>query len=841
MSTTTEPAHAPPPLPATARAASSDASAGASGAGGPQPAGAAVSAPTERRKPGPRPGHTKALEERLEKLEAIVQALNLDAAQLDALEHQVAAAGGGNGGGGAGLKRRKGSAEERGSDEAAADERQAQLLAAATTVRHDLLGVFEDRMASSLLFVKTRDILAMPCCSPLLLNSIYALTSLFATDAMLLPPFESAAAMSDFYFTQACMFLRDALAAPSASAVLGLLLLMFRCTRIRRGAEGFYYYSLAVRIAMSLNLNKEEAVCRTASVKEREVMRSIWWACYQTDKLISAAHLDSSLIRDEDCRVLLPGTAVSLSASHPQDHWQAHQIAIMSSPDFFVPGLPNQNLHASTVLLQKIYARVVSLVADFKDCSLDPIPADLLYKRSAIEASLRDWLHHAPESFRSLRNLDHAQTVQDPSIAWRGVYLHVMYDSLHVALHRTVMLRNIMASPSLGATSYAARQVLEAAHRAATLLAKALVINPRLDFLPPFISISVFSCALGIVPLLVAGLSPIDVAIAQTDFETFLQALGAMDSCWAIGGMQKHVLLSLHRIQDPVAVSRAAFHLKGLKIKLSTMIGDKMPLPTELIQETLHQLAHNTDAPDYGPDLAAIANSVVEAHKSFVASSSSSHSGSPEAHVDSSAPFPKPILGSPVRQQGLHHQGMGISLSSITGTSAAASAFASQPSSLQAFDISQLANSSVPPPGSAVSAFAAAAAAAAAAALSAPMHPTSFTPPLSMQTGSPAGSTPFGTTGDSPAPHTILLSPSSMPKAQASGMNPQIEQQQQQFQQFQQQRMMQASSQPQPGVAVFYPSLTSVSQPVGNIDLFLGMEAINPDLMENMTMQHFSS
>jgi hypothetical protein len=337
-----------------------------------------------------------------------------------------------------------------------------------------------------------------------------------------------------------------------------------------RGPEAFYYYTVGVRIALSIGLNNEDEYQRQGlSEENKEVMRCTWWTVYLGDRLLSALRFDPPLIRDEDCSALLP--SVPGQFYHPQDKMDILQIALMSSKEWYIPSPRKLSISAYLLILVKIHSRIIAFSQESKDPRNKLSRSDYLYRECAIASSLRDWYAAIPDQVRNVvQEINGDKPIKEPKVTWKFAFIMILYNCIRIYLPKRSLLANIKENVGLAATSSAARDIFLAGCDVAAIIQGFLKNNPSFHYVPPFVASCVFGAGLMLLVVSRLNLNPNDIQIAHMNVQTCIACLTQHSNLYNIGTSQKALLERLQTCQEPVLLVLAMNSLKNLK-------GDAIP------------------------------------------------------------------------------------------------------------------------------------------------------------------------------------------------------------------------------------------------------------------------
>ncbi|KAI8818752.1 fungal-specific transcription factor domain-containing protein [Fimicolochytrium jonesii] len=349
---------------------------------------------------------------------------------------------------------------------------------------------------------------------PLLVNAMCAFAARFSTN----PKLESGspATAGDLFYLKARDMVDQAIDNPSVSSVCALLLLTSYAAEGGRESAAYMYSGMAIRMAQELRLNIEPELDPlnhsepvTMSWLERETRRRVWWGCVITDRYTGVSSDRNMIIDEKDCKVYLPsgdaewaGPANQLTVVGPRTE-DPFQLAIMTSSSTFTPGMQLQSTLAYYAVLIKIFGKIVERNAELRVAhrskqTSSPI-SESDYQLSVLDASLREWFAALPDWMRELGNEFVPELESRNPPPWSVVYLHMLYYTCVILLHRPKMLEALRQSSS-GANALfqnpAFLVCVSSANSIASIASKMAIINPHYIFMTSFVSFSIFQSGL---------------------------------------------------------------------------------------------------------------------------------------------------------------------------------------------------------------------------------------------------------------------------------------------------------------------------------------------------------
>jgi hypothetical protein len=510
-----------------------------------------------------RRGRSQALEDRLRKLEAIVDSLNLDdtTGSEDGKINQPF---------------------ERITNSHVIPASPSPTMAAfpshVDALRPDLEELFLSTGASNM-FLNAEQIKRATQESIFFRFVIYALASLVAPASMVNCDYQSRIEMAEMYFKRSESFIRRIFRKPSYHGVLGLYGLVVYCTSkssinagTDKGPEAFYYYTVSIRIALSIGLNSEKAYnLHNLSEEQKEVMRCTWWSLYMGDRIMSALRYEPPLIDDLDCKVQLP----NLKELHPQDFSSKVQITLMSTKEWYIPSPRNYSPTAYLIILLKIHNRIIKLSQEIKD--RPNAEHDYFYRENAISGSLRDWYAAIPNNVRNAyHEISKPEPPTDPKATWYYAYIMIIYHCVRIYSKKRIITMNIQENVTLAASSSAAREIFLASCDLTAILQGFSKHNSNFYYVPSFLASCVFGAGLMIMVISRLQLNSKDLAVCRLNLQTAIACLGRYNELYNHGYDQKRVLEKLSTCHDPVLLLLALKSLRNLKGDFFTQGSDNM-------------------------------------------------------------------------------------------------------------------------------------------------------------------------------------------------------------------------------------------------------------------------
>ncbi|KAI8925511.1 fungal-specific transcription factor domain-containing protein, partial [Entophlyctis helioformis] len=335
--------------------------------------------------------------------------------------------------------------------------------------------------------------------SPFLLNSILAMT--LASAPPIVPPAESTR-LAETVYGFACIALSSELERPTPMTVVALVLLFGFCAETDRGTAAWSFFGMAVRLALDLKLNKESPADSGESYFTRAVRRNVWWCCYISDRYCAAASGAPLLIRDEDCLVKLPQSDTDIENAfndemHRLGENASLQIGLMSSKDWYTPGIQNMGLRAYSLVLLKIFGKVLQYEASLRDPAHIPSDAEKEYRVACLSESLAAWFKSLPEYARDTASYQINSNLGEHVLPGTIHFMHLMYHCIIITLFLPRMTASIQATGALALeTSPAFLKCLDSANTTATLISAMLAEDPTLNLMAPYASHCIYTAGI---------------------------------------------------------------------------------------------------------------------------------------------------------------------------------------------------------------------------------------------------------------------------------------------------------------------------------------------------------
>ncbi|KAJ3253514.1 hypothetical protein HK103_000483 [Boothiomyces macroporosus] len=395
--------------------------------------------------------------------------------------------------------------------------------------------------------------------SPMVNFTLYSIGSTKASQEMVPNDVSNRIEMGSIYLDKAMSYFPAVIANPSLIGTLALFTIALSAIRNDRVKEGMTYFSLAVSMAKDIGMNVEEKLAALAEGDyERENYRGVWWSMYQLDRFLMEKN--AHYIQDEDNQLFLP-TTNKVNFDHAQDKLPMVGMQMLSSPEWFTPGLPNQSLEAYRILLFRIFGKVLLFnhLTQQKDVKMQP-----LYVMQAFSSSLREW-------WRSLPNhiLAHFPLVQsnaiivDPETTWVVLHTIVQFNHVKSLVYNPCMLKNIIENPSSAVSSHAFLESINICHENAVILQCFLRRNPNFDFCTATLGRYIFHIAVPLVCAFRMELPSLEAAKVAESLEVHVHCLREHTLAYEAEPILSETLDYLISLSDPIQVAKDYLNFKS--------------------------------------------------------------------------------------------------------------------------------------------------------------------------------------------------------------------------------------------------------------------------------------
>ncbi|KAJ3413964.1 hypothetical protein HDV05_007253 [Chytridiales sp. JEL 0842] len=449
--------------------------------------------------------------------------------------------------------------------------------------------------------------------SPLLLCSMYAVAARYSKHPAIAKGRKEMYSAGDVFYSKSRILVSKAIDVPSLDTIAALVMLVTYASGSGRASASWMYSGLAIRMCQSLKLDLDpdfpevQELFGKLNYFEKEQRRRLWWCCFIMDRYTASAADRSMLIMEKDSRVFPPLDVYKwlnldpLDQEPPEDSVDGHSawhLTVLSSTGLFQPstGTMSGHIFHHYIMIARIYGRVMEYSSLFKNPTPSIPSAALIAMSDAelrlaqIETALTEWVQSLPNWMRTpTKSYSHVWSHVDPVTGaynpapWECAFLHMLYNTAVVLLHRPKMMVHLQSGEVLagldsaltssgGALSGIQNRHFvasrEAANRAADLLELIMEINPDFYWFTPFVAFCVFQTSLVHVvaaQTMAGDIAAVNAACARV--QTHLKALYLISKFWLQGVRLAKLLQDLFNtikpsktIQDvlPSATSSAA-------------------------------------------------------------------------------------------------------------------------------------------------------------------------------------------------------------------------------------------------------------------------------------------
>jgi hypothetical protein len=306
-------------------------------------------------------------------------------------------------------------------------------------------------------------------------------------------------------------------------------------------------------MAKDIGINQEVTLTSLTSFDyEKEHLRGMWWCLFLMDRFLFEKNCN--LIEDKDNQIYMPGYDKS-PFYQTQDKLPVFGLQVMSSTEWFTPGLPNQSLDAYRVLLVRIFGRALKFNYLTKFQPNSSTVENPLFIMASIEGSLREWWLSLPDyviSHLALAQSD--QHIPDPEYTWRVVYTCVQYNHIRALVFHPCLLKNTLESPIESAKSRAFINSINIAHENAKVLSTYLRRNTKFEYCTATIGSYIFHTAFPLVLASRMNLSEPELAQVKESLEIHVQCLRENTIQYEVTPILIETLDYLISLQDPVDI-----------------------------------------------------------------------------------------------------------------------------------------------------------------------------------------------------------------------------------------------------------------------------------------------
>ncbi|KAJ3260993.1 hypothetical protein HK103_006948 [Boothiomyces macroporosus] len=428
---------------------------------------------------------------------------------------------------------------------------------------------------------------------PMLRYAIYAFASLIAPPEMVPAQYGNRFSMATAYLEKSHSCLPGAIMNPKISHVMAMYILVPTYARLDRAADGYKYFQLAVNAAKEIGLNVESKISKLATnAIDQEFHRMLWWRLYLIDIWMGMKF--DYLINDSDNQIYLPGSYLGFGQI---DQKEELGLEIMTSEDWFTPGIPDQGVDSQMVILTRIFKKAYKFSKNHKSkCELNPF-----YIMSALEGSLNLWWNNLPgEIHQKIIALHNFAPINDELYTSKILLMLMYYNYINVLIYNPFMLKNIIENPEKAVSGHAFKQSLKAAKNNSKVLSYFLHAVKNFQLLPAVIVLLIFHTSIPLVLALQLPIPQIEKSSIIKDLNTVVTFLFDHKTYYHKVPPFMDVLDYLMQITNPVQIVLDYVHIKNLGEDQSQEYTAPFPLPT------------SSDSPQYSgmasPQYAAIAS-----------------------------------------------------------------------------------------------------------------------------------------------------------------------------------------------------------------------------------------
>ncbi|KAJ3251808.1 hypothetical protein HK103_002051 [Boothiomyces macroporosus] len=318
--------------------------------------------------------------------------------------------------------------------------------------------------------------------------SLYATAALYLPDQLIPKGLNNRIEMAHAYLEKAGSF--NFINENSHLAVLTLAQLAF--THLRKngiklgldGKEAYLYADMGLAFAKHLGMNTEAGLAKLSSFDyERENMRRTWWLLYN---LYTINPKKFSAISSSDNQIFLPGNFY-FEAGSPSDYYG---IEIMSSSEWYIPCIPNQDFQAYRIILHKIVHNILNYV----HLELLNETENIRYIAGSLNSSLLEWYNNAIDIIHYHGRMLISQNVKEPQLTWMVLSVYIMYNNARVELIIPSIMKNIIKGKKIENSLYF-KEALQSCMANIYVLELIKTYNQQFEHLHAYIIYLLFVCA----------------------------------------------------------------------------------------------------------------------------------------------------------------------------------------------------------------------------------------------------------------------------------------------------------------------------------------------------------
>ncbi|KAJ3260994.1 hypothetical protein HK103_006949 [Boothiomyces macroporosus] len=335
------------------------------------------------------------------------------------------------------------------------------------------------------------------------------------------------------------------------AAIISLFSYVIANPGMSKPAEGFAYFNASLSMAKGLSINTEVGIqLLTDSEYEKESIRAVWWLMYSFDTFF--IFQNKSNIKDEDNGVFLPGCSSDANPINQKAHLS---LQIMSSTEWFTPSLPNLSIHASKVLLMRLFGKSLKFnyLYQFHNQKIDP-----LYIMATLEGSLQIWWNNLPPIF--LSHIEYLSnpgsfTITEPEITWSVFDTILQFYHVQIMVYNPIMLTQIVENPQEAIHSHCFNQSLLVAHHNARLLSVYLNSSSRMAFAHAIICLYIFHTAIPLICARKMNLPAFEISKAEESLAIYATTLEIATKTFYRDPILKETLDYLISLEEPSAIA----------------------------------------------------------------------------------------------------------------------------------------------------------------------------------------------------------------------------------------------------------------------------------------------
>ncbi|KAJ3269395.1 hypothetical protein HDV01_001436 [Terramyces sp. JEL0728] len=392
---------------------------------------------------------------------------------------------------------------------------------------------------------------------PMLRFAIYAFASLIAPPEMVPAQFGNRFSMATAYLEKSHACLSGAIMKPNISHVMAMYILVPCFARLDRAADGYKYFQLAVNAAKEIGLNDEAKITKlVTNAIDQEFHRLLWWRLYVIDIWMGMKF--EYLIDDKDNRIYLPGSYLGFGQI---DQKEELGLEIMTSEDWFTPGIPDQGVDSQMVLLTRIFKKAYKFNKNYKTkCEMNPF-----YIMSALEGSLNLWWNNLPgDIHQKIVALHNFAPITDELYTAKILLMLMFYNYINVLIYSPFMMKNIIESPERAVNGHSFKQSLKAARNNSKVISYFLHIVKNFQLLPAVIVLLIFHTAIPLVVAMQLPISQTEKSSIIKDLNTVVTFLFDHKNYYLKVPPFMEVLDYLMQISNPVQIVMDYVHIKNL-------------------------------------------------------------------------------------------------------------------------------------------------------------------------------------------------------------------------------------------------------------------------------------